>query len=219
MAADLPVKAPMTPAAVVADSWSGGYVGIQGGYGWGRGRKTDNTGFDTGNYNISGALVGGTLGYNMQHGPIVWGLETDLAYAWIGGSTNGTGAGFPGCAGFYCDSKIRALGTFRGRVGYAHGNVLPFVSGGLAYGNVRASERLPIGGASGSKWVLGWTAGAGVEGKVMPGWSVKVEYLYVDLGKHDIFTNAFLGPQQVQTRAHVARVGINRSFNGPLGIP
>jgi outer membrane immunogenic protein len=220
IAADLPVyKAPA--AVVVAQNWAGPYVGVQGGYAWGRAEKTDDTPFTTGRYDVRGALVGGTLGYNWQNGSLVYGVETDLAYAWIKGSTIGTDPASGNCVALYCDSEIKALGTLRGRFGVAYQNTfLPYVTGGLAYANVRASEGVP--GAflgSGSDWVVGWTVGAGLEAKVAPNWSVKAEYLYVDLGNHDIFTVTFGGlpfAQRVSTTAHVARVGLNYHFQGPI---
>jgi outer membrane immunogenic protein len=223
-AADLPVKAPVQqpPAAF---NWSGLYVGVQGGAGWGHARQTDELPFDSGSFSIDGALIGGTLGYNWQSGAAVFGLETDLAYAWIKGTTAGP-ANDPcgGLAGVvvapFCTAEIKALGTLRGRIGVSHQNFLPFISGGLAYANLHGSE----GGAagvtafgSGSKWVVGWTVGAGLEGLIVPNWSLKAEYLYVDLGKHAIFTGTVLGgpvPQSFETTAHIVRVGLNYRFPG-----
>src|SRR5665811_1191671 len=62
-----------TGAAVQLDR-----LGINGGYAWGQSGWSDPAvGVDSGNFNTSGGLVGGQLGYNWQTGPVVLGIETD----------------------------------------------------------------------------------------------------------------------------------------------
>src|SRR5665647_1134666 len=107
--ADMSVKAP--EPAIIAPNWTGVYVGIAGGPGWGRAEQTDDTLFTSGRYNTNGGVVGGTLGYNWQAGPAVFGFETDLSYAWIKGSTVGTDPASGNCSAMHCESEIRALGT------------------------------------------------------------------------------------------------------------
>ena len=91
----MPVKA--APAAVAAaPSWSGFYVGLFAGYGWGRAKATapfdSNTGFFynfLGNayaFDADGFFGGGTVGYNMQSGAIVFGLEGEVGYLGLKGS-------------------------------------------------------------------------------------------------------------------------------------
>jgi outer membrane immunogenic protein len=221
-AADLPVKA--APAAVVTQAWTGWYVGLSGGYGWGHSRQRDDSPYDSQPYRIEGGLVGGTLGANRQFGSIVVGAETDLSYSWITGSTIGFDPVFDVCGGIIprCETTIRALGTLRGRVGVAAGALLGYLTGGLAYANLHGKEGDgPAGGAfgSGSEWVTGWTAGAGVEGIIAPNWSAKIEYLYVDLGTHDVFISNVFGapfPQRLTVTTHIVRAGINYRFAGPL---
>jgi outer membrane immunogenic protein len=220
-AADVPVKAPVykAPVAVViSPNWTGFYVGIAGGYGWGKAEQSDSFPFNSGTYNTSGGLIGGTLGYNWQSGATVFGVETDLSYADIKGSTIGTDPASGNCAvpaNPNCESTIRALGTARGRLGLAWQNLLPYVTGGLAYANLHGAEGVTGTGGSGSKWVPGWTIGAGLEGILAPNWSVKAEYLYVDLGRHEVFTDVFGGvptPESLRETAHIVRVGVNYRF-------
>src|SRR5947209_4434645 len=107
MAADLAVRAPARYVAPVSVyNWTGFYVGIEGGGGWGVARQTDPLGFNTG-YNVSGGLVGGTLGYNWQINRLVLGLEADEAWANIRGSTSIIGV----CGGAppNCSSNLRSL--------------------------------------------------------------------------------------------------------------
>ena len=67
----------------------------------------------------------------------------------------------------------------RARLGYAGwNNWLPYITGGGAFGNIKAQS--PLGDSSKTQW--GWTAGAGIEWAFLANWSAKVEYLYVDLG-------------------------------------
>ena len=221
-AADIPLKA--APVAVVQQAWTGWYAGLSGGYGRGYSRQRDDTPYDSQPYRIEGGLVGGTLGANWQTGSLVLGAETDLSYSWIKGSTIGFDPVFDVCGGVVprCETTIRALGTLRGRVGVAWGSLLGYLTGGLAYANLHGKEGDgPAGGVfgSGSKWVVGWTAGAGLEGIIAPNWSAKIEYLYVDLGTHNVFIDDVFGvpfPERLSVMTHIVRVGINHRFAGPI---
>src|SRR5580698_1271119 len=73
------VKAPLYNPAY---NWTGFYIGINGGGGWGNSAWDTTGGFDT-----SGGLVGGTIGYNWQLGTWVLGVEGDIDWADIKGST------------------------------------------------------------------------------------------------------------------------------------
>jgi outer membrane immunogenic protein len=218
-AADMPVKAAYkAPAPIVLALWNGWYVGVSGGWGWGDAQQTDVTPFNSGVYDTDGGLIGATLGYNWQNGSLVFGAETDLSYSWIKGSAPQPPGGNCGGAGLgRCESEINTLGTVRGRVGYAFGNFLPYVTGGLAYAHVHGEEGdvPPTAFGSGSKWVAGWTAGVGIEGKVNANWSAKAEFLYIDLGDPEVFSSNVLGtlvPQTLSETAKIFRVGLNYHF-------
>jgi outer membrane immunogenic protein len=171
-------------APVSVYNWTGFYVGIEGGGGWGSAQQTDPLGFNAG-YEVSGGLVGGTVGYNWQINRLVLGLEADESWADIRGSTNTV---ICGGAPPNCSSNLRSVGTFRGRVGWAGllwwNNVMPYVTGGLAWGSLHGSEGdILAHGAfgSGTTTRAGWTLGGGIEAMLTPNWTVKLEYLYVDL--------------------------------------
>ena len=122
-----------------------------------------------------GGLAGGTIGYNMQSGSWVFGLEGDFDWADIKANT--------ACALGTCQTKTDWFATARGRVGYAAlGNFMPFITGGAAFADVKATNTLF---PEVSKTMIGWTAGAGVEYAFGGHWSAKVEYLYSDLGSFD----------------------------------
>lgn len=175
-------------------NWTGGYVGINGGAGWGR----SNFSAAPGDFNTSGGLVGGTVGYNWQAGgPLVWGLEADLDWSNIKGS-NTCGVGVT------CETHNNWLGTARGRIGYAFDRFLPYVTGGLAVGNVKNSIS-GFGDSSTTK--AGYTLGGGIEAAVAGPWTAKVEYLYADLGR----SSAPLG-SDVRFKTNTVRAGLNYRF-------
>lgn len=184
-AADLgPAPSYKAPAYVAPSyaTWSGFYVGINGGYGFG----TTNVSIDP-----KGFLAGGTIGYNLQTGVWVWGLEGDFDYSAMKDDDAGT------------EVKVPWFGTARGRIGYAGwGNLMPYITGGAAFANVKVDA----GAGSDSKTRIGWTLGAGLEYAMWSNWSVKLEYLYADLGK------ASFGGTDVEFKTSIVRAGLNYRF-------
>ena len=124
----MPEKAPMYVAPPY--NWTGFYVGINAGGGWGR--SDFSVPFASDSFNTSGGLVGGTLGYNWQMGRAIFGLEGDVDWSNIRGSSI--------CGGITsCETRNDWLGTVRGRLGYAFDRFMPYVTGGLAVGNIKTS--------------------------------------------------------------------------------
>jgi outer membrane immunogenic protein len=193
-------KAPMWVAPF---NWSGFYAGINGGYGWG----TTNWEFSapavsTGDFRAKGALAGATLGYNLQTGVWVWGLETDLDASWIKGNNTVV------CIAPGCETRNTWLGTTRLRVGYAWDRWLPYLTGGAGYGGIKMNAA----GPTETKTRFGWTGGAGVEWSFAGPWSAKLEYLYVDLGKANCSAATCGASTDVSFKANVVRVGVNYRF-------
>jgi outer membrane immunogenic protein len=147
LAADLPLKAPA--AVVAAWNWSGFYIGGHGGYGWGHDSFTDlNDPFFTGKFpgfaitgfDPKGFLGGLHAGANWQSGKIVTGLEADLSFTDIKGSSSNTPA--PSVTPFATNTGSAAnsgafdlLGSGRARLGYL---VTPSV---MLYGRVSSKTR------------------------------------------------------------------------------
>jgi outer membrane immunogenic protein len=199
-AADLPRAMPYkAPAYVNAYNWTGFYLGINGGGAWGDSRWN---GLGIKN-SPSGGMVGGTAGYNWQGvgSPWVFGIEGDVDWTDISDSV--------ACAGFICQTKNNWLGTVRGRVGYAWDRFLPYFTGGVAFGDIKATIA-PFAGNSSTN--AGWTVGAGVEGVIVGNWTAKLEYLYVDLG--DTTCGAFTcgAATNVDLTTNVVRAGVNYRF-------
>jgi outer membrane immunogenic protein len=202
-AADLSVaplyKAP--PAQVTqAYNWTGFYLGINGGGGWGH----SNWDTSAASIGISGGVAGGTAGYNWQFGNAVLGLEADVDWA----NLKGTSSSALCPAG--CTTSDTWLSTVRGRAGYAFGGVLPYVTGGLAMGDIRATTP-GFAGASSSN--AGWTVGGGIEFALPGNWSAKAEYLHVDLGSFNCGANCNgLPTDNVSMHDNVVRAGVNYRF-------
>jgi outer membrane immunogenic protein len=207
-AADIPrpvYKGPIRPA-VAYYNWTGFYLGINGGYGWGTSDWT-SLGVNIVSSKPKGWMIGGTLGYNYQVGSFVWGIEADLDWADVKSSD--------ACLlVLTCDTKNSYLGTIRGRIGYAFDRWLPYFTGGGAYGDINAS--IPGLGLSATKSQFGWTVGGGLEYAFLGNWSAKLEYLYVDLGSFDTGFAAPATSVNVNFKENIVRAGLNYKFSGPI---
>jgi len=230
MAADLAPKAPAykAPPPVRAVSWTGFYAGVNAGYAWTdsdwqMSTPTAVVTFRSGTLHPQGFIGGGQAGFNWQSGFWVWGIEADIDGR--GGSDLVSIPGAGGATGGFriLDSHPKWLATVRPRVGAAFDNILLYATGGLAVGEVRVNHTLldPPGGStsvfSTSSTRSGWTVGAGLEYAVARPWSVKLEYLYVDLGTTTLATpaDAFFVPASttVSNKSQIVRAGLNYRFN------
>jgi outer membrane immunogenic protein len=196
--------------------------------------------------NNVGFIGGGQAGYNFQFSSsVVAGLEADINYNGLK-NTDSVIAALPTPPYFVGSTWVHSIatglewfGTVRGRLGFlATPNLLLYGTGGFAYGQVTSTTNatFPPPNASDnyngslSTNRVGWTAGAGGE-YLFGNWSVKAEYLYVDLGSVNYsqtcttvaciaVANQFATPvtftTTVATREHVARVGLNYHFGGPV---
>jgi outer membrane immunogenic protein len=202
-AADLSPRyqAPLVRAAPVyypGYYWTGFYLGINGGGGWG---SSQWDGIN--NFNVSGGLIGGTIGYNWQINRFVVGAEGDIDWSGIRGTTVLLCP--PGCT-----TRNYWLSTVRGRLGYAFDRFLPYFTAGLAVGNINASVPLLPGGSITN---AGWTVGGGLEVGVVSNVSLKAEYLFVDLSDFNCGLNCGLLPAgNVSFHANLFRAGLNVRF-------
>ena len=237
-AADLPVKAPRTPApAAVAASWTGFYVGANLGLSVARNPteflaftfpgSTDN---DDEHFNLGpiGVVGGGQIAYNWQIAPsAVWGLEADFQGSGERDSTVCVTECTPnGALSTKFNQRLPWFGTLRGRIGWANGPALFYATGGLAYGKVTTEFVTVASGSSAagsfSQVKAGWTAGAGIEAQIAGNWTGKIEYLYMDLGTVD---GATAGTGQIapfgfafssRVQDHIVRAGVNYKFGTPV---
>jgi high affinity Mn2+ porin len=205
-AADLPAAMPVkSPPVSVAYDWTGFYLGAHLGYAggssdWTASPTTATTPSISGSidlfqafdpFNEAGSFFGGfQAGYNyMLPNRFVIGAEVDAsAPAWPnldGISIGGTSTFFSPSIGAasYSDTLLY-FGTIRGRIGYAFGDWLPYVTGGFAwtYDQLTLTQLASGTTLSAFLWRFGWVAGAGVEFPVTSHWTARVEYLFSDYG-------------------------------------
>lgn len=220
----MPVKA-APPPIVPVFSWTGFYIGANGGYGG-----------DRFNYNFAvlgvpgsagltsgGGFGGGQIGYNYQVGSWVFGVEGDIQASDIRGDVSAAIAGVAASAG----SKIDWFATARGRIGYAWDRVMIYATGGYAYADVETSAALVVapgvlipGVAVLPGFALagdvdtshnGWVAGGGVEYAFTNNLTFKAEYQYLDFERRNIATG--LGSfVNVKPTVHTVRGGLNWKF-------
>jgi len=206
------------PAAIAVDDlppgafdWSGAYVGVQAGYGFGTSKHyTVDIPAATDSFGTSGIVGGANIGFNTQIQNIVLGLEADASLAGINGVT-GNSSSWSCIDG--CRTSINWFGTARARVGYAIGDTLPFLTGGLAVGNGRGyinSDSSYEG--PGRQTKVGWVVGAGIEHAFSQKMSAKVEVLHVDLGHADLEDFGAYGVGRADLNFNVAQVGLEWHF-------
>src|SRR5271165_131642 len=220
-------------------NWTGVYIGINAGGGWDSSHWASSPWASTpmeGGYSLSGALLGGTLGYNLQAGnsSFVVGAEVDFAWSGIKGATPAftaqvvsinpvTGAPVttptPGCFP-NCEVINPWLATARLRIGYSFDWILPYVTAGIAVGQLEANiAGIPLGRQSANN--LGWTVGAGVEMVISGPWTVKLEFLHADLNgfscdmacgnltASDANGNLVFGGVNINASINIIRAGLN----------
>ncbi len=183
-AADMPVAQPPVEAFVpeaASFDWTGFYAGVYGGYGFGESTIGAGPTEDT-----DGGLFGGTVGFNMQSGNIVYGIEAD--------------GGWAGLEDDFDDISVDWTATVRGRIGYAFDSFLLYATGGAAIGGVESASLLD------DDTRFGFAVGAGAEAALTDSISAKIEYMYIDLGDDD------LGGVPVDIDAHTVKAGLNFHF-------
>lgn len=185
--------------------WSGLYVGATVGTSWGSASVSNDLGASTGSFDTDGFIGGGTLGYNWQSGQFVLGVETDFS----GGNIEGSSAAAVCGAG--CSSNVDWLWTLRARAGFDLNGIMPYLTAGLAVGD--ASFGVDDGTFSASDTLSGYTVGGGLEIRFTGNWSMKAEYLYVDLGKFTVDDPVLAAPTTGDFDSmHIVRGGLNYRF-------
>lgn len=253
-AADL-APAVVEPAVPLeAPSWTGFYAGLHAGYGFGAGQDVDIARISrnnevqwhskAGKVSPSGVFGGGQLGYNLQYGAFVVGLETDIDVSGVEDTARGQfepwKAPWGNSPGYYYSyrnrTKAQWFGTLRPRLGYAYGDFLFYVTGGLAYGGIKSQSDFIDGGVgsggfhyaghvSKSETKAGYVLGAGMEYAFAPNWTAKLEYQYLDFGDQKAHANEYwpnatppayndymLYHTKISTAFHTVRLGVNYHF-------
>jgi opacity protein-like surface antigen len=213
-AADLAVKAP-APLAPAAYSWTGLYVGAN--FGAAVTSEQATTPFGTSSPDPAGAIGGGQIGYNFQFAPSwLMGIEGDIDGASTRGNTNVVSPPVGGTTtALSIASDHNWYATLSGRLGYVAGPWLFFAKGGGTWMNAdyQIQVNSGVGGAASINTTRsGWTAGVGVEYQLLPKWTVKVEYDYLDFGTSNLnFAPLGIGTT-FKTDVNEIKVGANYHF-------
>ncbi len=210
---DAPAKA---PAANLSD-WTGFYLGVHGGYGWG---DTTFAGRPALNARPQGGLGGVQAGYDWQFGPVVAGVESDLSRADIRQSSVTsnvltifqTGAHLP----LAREIKFDDLATVRARLGYVVlPGVLAYATAGGAWGH-SSGTFWGVGGSFADTWNpdgFGWAAGAGIEYRLTAHLLLRGEYLHYGFSSFS-YDRGHIDPVTVNgaTSIDIARAGLSYKF-------
>lgn len=171
-------------------NWSGFYFGVGSGYSWsnidvsgpaapvGIGISSDH----------SEAFVSLHGGVQHQFGAVVLGIEG----GWLSTLRDRDGSGercdsvVPALTnpmiapGDFCSARLQDILTIGGRLGWAAGHWMPYVTGGYANAGYDFAVRTPNLVESAHTRLNGWYIGGGVEWAVSPGWTVGVEYKHYE---------------------------------------
>jgi high affinity Mn2+ porin len=214
-AADMALKA---PAYAAVYNWTGFYLGGHVGYGDGSlGPGTNPLPEQSAFFppTITGLTGGFQAGYNRQlSNRVVLGLEADATFT--------SPRDLPRLAPAPFNTTIDYTGTFRGRIGYAFGAWMPYLTGGFAWGHSHVAINDGDGNAVSTpgQYHAGWTVGAGAEFAVSGNWSAKLEYDYIDLARrmYDLGTFGLPGVH-VEPRVHLLKFGLNYRFGDTPWAP
>jgi outer membrane immunogenic protein len=240
----------VSSAALAAEggSWAGAYGGLHVGYGMASDDNINTTGQAAGNVanvasgarpasvsvDADGFTGGVALGYNMQSGNMVYGLETDIDLTDIEdssrvGTVNPAVTPIPSLTNTF-KQDLEYLGTVRLRLGTAvnNGNTLVYATGGWAYGGIK--NRVSMTGAAPANVVqftgsndeveYGWVLGAGMEHALDAKLRFTASYMYYDLGSNTVNVAVVPGSggggtgynSKFDTSGHLLRAGIGYQF-------
>jgi opacity protein-like surface antigen len=211
-AADMQLKAPAVPAPF---SWTGWYMGVNGGVGFGDPKDlvvSETTGGapftglnwpGSGNFGTlspQGWFMGGQFGYNWQAGGMVFGLEADMQGSAMGGNVAGTITPYIAAGNSISASlstNVDWFSTVRARAGFLLNQWLLYVTGGAAFGGVRSSLTTSDTFGFNSAAALdstrfGYAVGMGGEYAFRPGWTAKIEYEFVSFSSFNLNATEFV---------------------------
>jgi outer membrane immunogenic protein len=216
----------VTQAQTKDSTFSGLYLGVTGGYAYGKGDfegrllsdHTDSSSdlvSEDGSAELDGGMIGGLVGYDYQlDNGVVLGVVGDLS--WV--DTEGNADVAPSSVGvsgsdYSMDTSLSWLGTARARVGLQAGDALFYGTGGLAFGGLEASVLLDGGSEQGSdsSTHVGWAAGAGINYMLNENMMLGLEYLHVDLGDAS-YNFGSVGDGDIDVNMNVIRGTLSLKF-------
>jgi outer membrane immunogenic protein len=171
--------------------WSGVYFGVSSGYQWSNIGVTSDPPAAFGGYDFdtSSSMIGAHLGIQHQFGAIVLGVEGGWNSAFRDKEDTAARSLFCGLNLSVCSGRLNDIITIGGRVGYAAGHWMPYVSGGYASARFENFDRDPANGNLLATWSSrnsGWYAGGGVDWSVSPGWIAGIEYRHYEFDNNSV---------------------------------
>lgn len=193
-------------------SWAGLYVGGTAGFGVGQSESTIE-GISLFDYDVEGAVYGAHIGYNLQRGNIVFGVEAGFNGTELSGSEQILGPLVTS------ERELDWYATAVARLGYASGSSMFYGFGGVAWGDVtsRIGGIIPdVGGVSAESedTHIGWTAGLGIEHALSNNFIVRAEYAHVDLGEGDGLLASQGFDHKVDFAFDTIKLGASYKFGG-----
>jgi len=220
--ADLAVP-PAVPAPSPSFTWTSCYGGGNVGGGFGQKNLNDtagilspNTGFTSGNLDISGYMLGGQIGCDYQFASNwVLGIEGAASGGDIGGKSTFVTPGIAGDTATFKDTTD-FLSSVTARLGFAWNRWMLYGKGGVGFVNDRynIADAFTTYNFDGVETRLGWTAGIGVEWALWDDWSVKLEYDYYGFGTRNVTfieeSGAFpSGSENIKQTLQTVKLGLN----------
>lgn len=225
------------PFYAPVNSWAGFYIGANGGGAWNADNSTLKlTGIDDVGTNFAttsstkadldptGGFGGGQIGYNIQRGRFVFGIEADFQGSHVEDSIKAKVVADDATSTADLSDNLRWFGTVRGRIGYTFDRALVYATGGFAFGRVESN--LKVVGDDGNTATAhnddtqtGFVVGGGIEYALSPAWSIKGEYQFIDLGDSKLVAHTAVddddatGSVNIHHNYHTARVGLNYHLN------
>lgn len=195
--------------------WTGAYVGLSVGYGWGDSEHVYDRDDGAHDYPVSndpdGYLVGFTLGYNyLLSNNILIGIEGDIGFMDVDADDKKDL-----WDGHIWKSQFGGTwGTLRGRLGYAWNRALIYGTAGLAF---METDQIVLGDADATQNTYddgvhtGWVVGGGLEYQFTDRITGKVEYLYMNFDEYDGYTNN-AEHYSFDNTLELVRIGVNYRF-------
>ncbi|RBP08557.1 outer membrane immunogenic protein [Roseiarcus fermentans] len=213
-AADLPTKK-SAPAPIMAPapySWTGAYVGLQGGYGWGSQEVyLPSVWWRYWGDERHGGFGGALAGYDYQMGNVVVGLQADYNVA------NITGGASPFGGKYNTSSTVNSFGAVDLKLGYAADRVLVYALGGLGLMNVSYTLNQPLYPYAYGKYNdfrAMPNVGVGVEYAVNTNWTAFADVRYFRSASQSYSAMPVLGPRSITEVNTIYRLGVTYKFGG-----
>lgn len=200
-------KAAARTATPTAYDWSGIYFGGNVGYGFGSLGPNSNPLPLQGVFfphSVTGLIGGYQVGANRQlPNGVVLGAEADVSFV--------SPIDRPRVVPAPYNGTLDYIGSARGRIGYAFNTLMPYVTGGLAFGRMHVHANDAQGNTIAQPGHLhyGWTAGAGVEMAIGGAWTAKIEYDYFGLGARTFTLATQPEPVRIEPNLQAVKLGLN----------